>query len=64
MAAGNAVDADGPNDPLPMNLKTADLPRRLASAAVMLIVAALAVGIGGRALDASHRIHFSVRQRD
>lgn len=52
MAAGNAVDADGPNDPLPMNLKTADLPRRLASAAVMLIVAALAVGIGGRALDA------------
>jgi phosphatidate cytidylyltransferase len=43
---------DGPNDPLPMSLKAADLPRRLGSAAVMLAVAALAVCIGGRALDA------------
>jgi phosphatidate cytidylyltransferase len=51
MAAGNTVQADGPNDPLPLNLKTADLPRRLASAVVMLAVTALAVGIGGLALD-------------
>src|SRR5687768_7916570 len=48
---GNTVHADGPNDPLPMNLRTADLPRRLASAAVMLAVTALAVGIGGLVLD-------------
>ena len=52
MAAGNTIHADGPNDPLPMSLKTADLPRRLASALVMLAVVALAVGIGGLALDA------------
>ena len=52
MAAGNTVHADGPNDPLPMNLRTADLPRRLGSALAMLAVAALAVGIGGRVLDA------------
>ena len=52
MAAGNTVHADGPNDPLPMNLKTADLPRRLASAAVMLAVTALALAIGGFVLDA------------
>ena len=52
MAAGNTVHADGPNDPLPMNLKTADLPRLLGSAVVMLAVVALAVGIGGLALDA------------
>ena len=51
MAAGNSVHADGPNDPLPMSLKTSDLPRRLASAVVMLAVTALAVGIGGLALD-------------
>jgi len=52
MAAGNTVHADGPNDPLPMKLKTADLPRRLASAIVMLALTALAVGIGGLVLDA------------
>ena len=52
MAAGNPIHADGPNDPLPMNLKTADLPRRLASAAAMLAITALAVGIGGAMLDA------------
>jgi phosphatidate cytidylyltransferase len=52
MAAGNTVHADGPNDPLPMSLKTADLPRRVGSAVVMLAVVALAVGIGGLALDA------------
>jgi phosphatidate cytidylyltransferase len=52
MAAGNTFHADGPNDPLPMNLKTADLPRRLASAVVMLALTALAVGIGGLVLDA------------
>lgn len=52
MAAGNATPADGPNDPLPINLKTADLPRRLASAAAMLAVAALAVAVGGAVLDA------------
>lgn len=52
MAAGNPIHADGPNDPLPMNLKTADLPRRLASAAAMLAITALAVGIGGAVLDA------------
>ena len=52
MAAGNATPADGPNDPLPINLKTADLPRRLVSAAAMLAVAALAVAMGGAVLDA------------
>ena len=52
MAAGNPVHADGPNDPLPMRLRTADLPRRLASALVMLAVTALAVAIGGQVLDA------------
>lgn len=52
MAAGNTARADGPNDPLPMNLRTADLPRRLASAVVMLLLAAVAVGFGGRVLDA------------
>ena len=35
-----------------MNLKTADLPRRLVSALVMLAVAAAAVAIGGVVLDA------------
>lgn len=35
-----------------MNLKTADLPRRLLSALVMLAVAAGAVAIGGAVLDA------------
>ena len=52
MAAGNPVHPDGPNDPLPMRMKTADLPKRLLSAVVMLAVAALAIGIGGLALDA------------
>ena len=52
MAAGNTIDADGPNEPLPMSVKNADLPKRLASAAVMLAAAALAVGIGGAVLDA------------
>jgi phosphatidate cytidylyltransferase len=52
MAAGSSVHADGPNDPLPMNLRTADLPRRLASAVVMLAMSALAVCIGGAVLDA------------
>ena len=52
MAAGNTVHADGPNDPLPMKVKTADLPRRMASAAAMLVVTVLAVGIGGAVLDA------------
>jgi len=52
MEAGNATPADGPNDPLPIHLKTADLPRRLVSAAAMLAVAALAVAIGGAVLDA------------
>lgn len=52
MAAGNPLHADGPNDPLPVNLKTADLPRRLGSAAAMLALAGLAVGIGGAVLDA------------
>jgi phosphatidate cytidylyltransferase len=50
--AGNTVHADGPNDPLPLNLKTADLPTRLASAVAMLAVTALAVVIGGPVLDA------------
>lgn len=52
MAAGNTVHADGPNDPLPMSVKTADLPKRLLSAVVMLAVATLVVCIGGLALDA------------
>jgi phosphatidate cytidylyltransferase len=52
MAAGSAVHPDGPNEPLPMSVKTADLPKRLLSAVVMLAVAAMAVCIGGAALDA------------
>lgn len=52
MAAGNPVHPDGPNEPLPMSVKTADLPRRLLSAVVMLAVAAMAVCIGGAVLDA------------
>ena len=52
MAVGDPVLANGPSDPLPLNLKTADLPRRLASAVVMLALTALAVGIGGLVLDA------------
>ena len=52
MAAGNAVHPDGPNEPLPMSVKTADLPKRLLSAVVMLAVAAAAVCIGGAVLDA------------
>jgi phosphatidate cytidylyltransferase len=52
MAAGNPVHPDGPNEPLPMRMKTADLPRRLLSALVMLAVAAMAVCIGGVVLDA------------
>ena len=52
MAAGNAVHPDGPNEPLPMSVKTADLPKRLLSAVVMLAVAAMAVCIGGVVLDA------------
>lgn len=39
-------------EPLPISLRTADLPRRLASAVVMLAVAGAAVWMGGRALDA------------
>ena len=50
--AGAETMPDGPNEPLPMSLKTADLPRRLGSAVVMLAVSALAVGIGGAVLDA------------
>jgi phosphatidate cytidylyltransferase len=52
MAAGNPVHPDGPNDPLPMRMKTADLPKRLLSAVIMLAVVALAVCIGGLVLDA------------
>ena len=52
MAAGSPVHPDGPNDPLPLNMRTADLPKRLLSAVVMLAVVALAVCIGGLALDA------------
>ena len=52
MAVGDPVLANGPSDPLPLSLKTADLPRRLASAVVMLALTALAVGIGGLVLDA------------
>lgn len=40
------------SDPLPMSVKTADLPKRLISAVVMLAVAAIAICIGGLALDA------------
>jgi phosphatidate cytidylyltransferase len=50
--AGAETMPDGPNEPLPMSLKTADLPQRLGSAVVMLAVSALAVGIGGAVLDA------------
>jgi phosphatidate cytidylyltransferase len=51
MAAGDTAQTNGPSDPLPMGLRTADLPRRLASAAVMLAAAALAVCVGGLLLD-------------
>jgi phosphatidate cytidylyltransferase len=51
MAAGNTVHADGPNDPLPMSVKTSELPIRLASAVAMLAVTGLAVAIGGVVLD-------------
>jgi len=43
--------AAGPSDPVPVGVKTADLPKRLASATVMLVAAALAVSIGGTVLD-------------
>ena len=52
MAAGNPVHPDRPNEPLPMRMKAADLPKRLLSALVMLALAALAVCIGGAVLDA------------
>ena len=51
-ASGHLAHTEGPNDPLPMKLRTADLPRRLASAVAMLALTALALAIGGRVLDA------------
>jgi len=39
-------------EPVPVSVRTADLPLRLASAVVMLAVGGLALAIGGRALDA------------
>ncbi len=50
--AGVDTMPDGPNDPLPMAVKAADLPRRLASAIAMLAATAMAVAIGGVVLDA------------
>jgi phosphatidate cytidylyltransferase len=51
--AGADGNADiGPHDALPLNMRTADLPRRLLSAVVMLAAAALAVALGGIVLDA------------
>lgn len=38
-------------DPVPLNVRTADLPIRLASAAVMLAALVLALRLGGQALD-------------
>jgi phosphatidate cytidylyltransferase len=48
MAAGE----QGAADAVPLAVKTSDLPTRVLSALVMLAVAAFAVGIGGRVLDA------------
>jgi len=39
-------------EPVPVSVRTADLPRRLASAVVMLAATVLALAIGGRVLDA------------
>ena len=39
-------------DPVPLAVRTSDLPHRLLSAGGMLAVAAIAVGVGGRVLDA------------
>ena len=50
MADDNAGGA-APAEPLPMALKTADLPRRLASAVVMLALTVAALAIGGAVLD-------------
>ena len=49
MAGANPQSAA---EPVPVAGRTADLPRRLASAGVMLVAVALAVGIGGGVLDA------------
>jgi phosphatidate cytidylyltransferase len=46
------VDPQPPAEAVPVSARTADLPRRLASAAVMLGLAAVAIGLGGRVLDA------------
>jgi phosphatidate cytidylyltransferase len=39
------------SEPVPMNVRTADLPKRLASAAVMLVLAIGAIWMGGVVLD-------------
>jgi phosphatidate cytidylyltransferase len=46
-----AARAPGQFDPVPLNIRTADLPIRLASAGMMLAVLFLALWLGGRALD-------------
>ena len=52
MVAGEPMtDAPGRSDPLTMAMRTADLPRRLASAAVMLALAVAALWMGGAVLD-------------
>ena len=48
MAAGE----QGAADPVPLAVRTSDLPTRVLSAVVMLAVAAFAIGIGGQVLDA------------
>jgi len=46
------ADPRPPAEPVPVSVRTADLPRRLGSAVVMLGLAALAIGLGGLMLDA------------
>lgn len=43
--------ADGESEPVPIAVKTSDLPKRVVSAIVMLAIAGLALWIGGLVLD-------------
>jgi phosphatidate cytidylyltransferase len=46
------AQSGGTSDPLPMAMRTADLPKRLASAVIMLALAGAALAMGGAVLDA------------
>lgn len=49
--AGDRDSASGPAEPVPAAVRQADLPVRLASAAAMLALTAVALAIGGAVLD-------------